>query len=250
MKGQIENAIDFVTNQDVKGCITGSCLLDYFENQDVDVFLYNEKSFTKLLYTLHHNPMFTILDPKEEWKFNRFTNHDEKIFKGPGINTIKFTYNTCIDVNLVLKRNCTNIFSVLESFDMDIICKGYDIKSKQYLDLTNGSTITKVASWNKWNPAYISDEIWRVSRILRQLERCFKYYKRGYNTDPVVLKYLEIMGTLEKYESIFDSELFNEKLGNLKENIVLTKGLCNTWLENHSITEDETKLLKEIIKQF
>lgn len=250
MKEQIENAIDFVTNQDIKGCITGSCLLDYFENQDVDIFLYNEKSFTKLLYTLHHNPMFTILDPKEQWKFDRFINYDEKTFKGPGINTIKFTYNTCVDVNLVLKRNCTNIFSVLESFDMDIICKGYDIKSKQYLDLTNGSTITKIASWNKWNPAYNSDEIWRVSRILRQLERCFKYYERGYNTDPVVLKYLEIMETLESYESIFDSELFNEKLGILKGNIILTKGLCNTWLETHSITEDETKLLKEIIKQF
>ena len=54
MKQQIENSIDWIKEQDVDGCITGSCLLDYFEGQDVDVFLYNEKSFTKLFYAMYH----------------------------------------------------------------------------------------------------------------------------------------------------------------------------------------------------
>ena len=41
MKEQISNVIDFLKGTDVAGCITGSCLLGYFEGQDVDVFLYN-----------------------------------------------------------------------------------------------------------------------------------------------------------------------------------------------------------------
>lgn len=188
MQQQIENLILWIKQQPIKGCITGSALLDYFpdSHQDVDVFVYDEKSFNKLLFAMHHNDMFQILDPMENWKFERFINVEEKTFTKHGLVTIKFTYNTCVDANIILKRNCNNIFSVLSSFDLDIITKGFDIATQQYLDLTGNSTATKVANYNKWNPAFLSEEIWQISRVLRQLERCFKYHKRGYNTDAVV----------------------------------------------------------------
>lgn len=248
MKQQVENAITWIKEQPIQGCITGSCLLDYFEGADVDVFVYNEKSFNKILFAMLHNPMFSILDEMENWKFQRYINVEEKSYSKFGITTIKFTYNTCIDVNVVLKKNCNNIFSVLSSFDMDLISKGYDIEAKEYLDLTYNSAVTKIASWNKWNPMYHSDEVWAISRVLRQLERTFKYYKRGYNTDAVVLKYMELIDNIEKYESIFSSENFNEKLKLTKLNIAVLKQICQVWLSTHTISDDEIKLLKETIK--
>jgi hypothetical protein len=248
MKQQVENAIKWIKEQPIQGCITGSCLLDYFEGADVDVFVYNEKSFNKILFAMFHNPMFTILDEMENWKFQRYINVEEKTYSKFGITTIKFTYNTCIDINVVLKKNCNNIFSVLSSFDMDIICKGYDIEAKEYLDLTNGGGVSKIASWNRWNPMYHSDEVWAISRVLRQLERTFKYSKRGYNTDAVVIKYMELIDNIERYESIFASENFNEKLKLTKLNISVLKQLCEVWLKTHTISDDEIKLLKETIK--
>lgn len=248
MKEQVENAIKWIKEQPIQGTITGSCLLDYFPGADIDVFVYNEKSFNKILFAMYHNPMFTILDEMENWKFQRYINVEEKAYSKFGITTIKFTWNTCIDINVVLKKNCSNIFSVLSSFDMDIICRGYDIEAKEYLDLTNNSTVFKIASWNKWNPMYHSDEVWAISRVLRQLERCFKYHKRGYNCDAVVHKYIELMDNIEKYESIFSSQNFNEKLKDTKTNISVLKQICDAWLTTHEISDDEIILLKETIK--
>ena len=119
MKEQINNAIEWIKQQPVKGCITGSCLLDYFEGQDVDVFMYDEKSFQKLLFAMHHNSMFTQIDPIEKWKFDQYINkNQDPYFKG--LLTIKFDYNTCVSTNIVLKKRCQDIFSVLSSFDFAI----------------------------------------------------------------------------------------------------------------------------------
>ena len=242
MKEQIDAVVEFIKQQPVKGCITGSCLLDYFEGQDVDVFLYNEKSFNKLLFAMHHNPMFTILDKLENWKFEQYINKDEATFKKFGLVTIKFLYNTCVPVNLILKKSCNNIFAVLSSFDIDIICKGYDIQTKKYLDLTGNNG--RVANWNLWNPNFYSDELWQISRILRQLERCFKYHKRGYNTDKVVLKYIDMIGEIQEFQNIFSSENFDEKLKITQENTLIVKEICLLWLKTHEISDEQIELLK------
>ena len=249
MKEQIENAIEWIKEQPIKGCITGSCLLEHFEGQDIDVFVYDEKSFNKILFAMHHNRMFNIMDDLENWKFHQFIDKEDKTYTKFGLVTIKFTYNTCVDINVVFKKKCTNIFSVLSSFDIDVICKGYDIQSGQYLDLTNGSTTSKIASWNKWNTQFSSDEIWDISRILRQLERCLKYHRRGYNTDEVVLKYIELTDNIDRYESIFNSLNFNERLKETKINTNILKDICNVWLAKHEISDDELQLLKDTIKQ-
>lgn len=248
MKEQIDSAVDWIKQQDIKGCITGSCLLDYYEGQDVDVFIYDEKSFIKLLFAMHHSPMFHILDPLEKWKFDQYINKNESTFYKFGLITIKFNYNTCVPINIILKKKANDIFSVLSSFDMDIIAKGYDIETKQMLDLSvnNGK---KIATWNKWNTKFYSDEIWEISRILRQLERCFKYYKRGYNVDALVLKYIELIDKLQEFTNIFNSNNFDEKIKITKKNTLIVKQICQLWLETHEITDEQIELLKLKIKE-
>lgn len=251
MKEQQQKLIDYIKTIQVKGCITGSCLLpDYYEKSDVDIFLYDSASFIKLYYTLRLNPMFTILDPLELWKASMIETKDFANNKHhTGVTTIKLVYNTCIDINIILKKNCTNIFSVLSSFDMDLISKGYDLESKQYLDLSGDSVSTKIVNFNKWNPAFQSTEIWSISKILRQIERIIKYYKRGYNTDPLCNKYIELINTLQEFQSVFNSENFNEKLKITQENTLVIKRLCELWLKTHEITDEQIELLKTKIKE-
>lgn len=250
MKENLDNAMEWVKSQkDVKGCITGSYLLDYFpdENQDLDVFLYSEKSFTELFYAMYYDPMFTILDPLEKWKADSYRLKDNDFYKF-GLITIKFTYNTCVPINIILKKKCTDIFSVLASFDMDIISRGYDIETKQILDLSENRG-SKVANWNKWNTAYYSSEVWQISRILRQLERCFKYHKRGYNVDAVVLKYIDLIDKIQDFTNIFNSENYTETLEIKKSNTKIVKQICEKWLETHEITSKQIELLKVKIKE-
>ena len=244
MKKQINNAIDWIKEQPIKGCITGSCLLDYFEGQDIDVFVYDEKSFNELLFAMHHNEMFTQLDPLEKWKWDQYRTKNNSTFYKFGLITIKFDYNTCIPINIILKKKCMDIFSVMSSFDLDIICKGYDLETKQYLDLSQNLP-DKVATWNKWNTTYYSEEIWAISRILRQLHRCFKYHNRGYNTDAIVRKYIELLERLQKYESVFNKDTFNDKLKVTQENTLIVKQICELWLETHDISDEQMKLVEQ-----
>jgi len=250
MKQQLEKAISHVKKLDVDGCVTGSCLLQYFpgENQDVDIFVYNEIAFTKALYTLYHDPMFLIVEPMEQWKFNDWTTNPYKgSMKKLGLISIKLKYNMCVDVNIIFKEKNNSIFSVLESFDMDIICKAYDLKTKKTLDLSENKG-KKIATWNKWNKTFYTPNIWAVSRILRQFGRVIKYHNRGYNTDGMALKYKEILEGMIVYENIFSSDKMDEKVISVKENSKILIKIIDKWLETHSITSTEMELINKTIK--
>ena len=110
MKEHINNAIELLKEQKVNGCITGSCLLDYFEGQDIDLFVYDKSSFNKLLFFMYYNPMFTILDPLEKHKFEDYTDNDKSSLKSIGLITIKFKYNLLVDVNVIYKEYHKNCF--------------------------------------------------------------------------------------------------------------------------------------------
>lgn len=249
MEKNIKKAIKWLKKQEVKGCITGSCLLGYFEDQDIDIFLYDEKSFTKLLFEMHHNKMFTILDPIEKWKFEQYINNNQDNYYKFGLITIKFHYNTCIPINIIIKKKCTDIFSVISTFDMDIISRGYDIETKQYLDLCPSKNDSNIVSWNKWNTSYYSPELWKISRILRQLERCFKYHKRGFNVDLVVKKYISLIDYIQEYENHFTSVNFEEQLKIKKSNTKIVKKICKIWLKTHEITDSQLETIKLKIKE-
>lgn len=247
MRNLIEDSIKWLKEQEINGCITGSCLLDYFEGQDVDVFVYNEAAFTKLLYSMHFNPLFQLLEPIEKWKFNEWINNKKSSLHKIGLITIKFKYNLAVDVNVIYKLKDTNIFNVLNSFDLDIICKAYDIKTKQYLDLSQNDG--KIVHWNKWNNNFYSEDIWTINKLLRQFERCIKYHKRGYNTDLVVLKYIELLDKLLEYKNIFNSVSFDEKLESIKKNGAILKKILTIWLKKHELTDEELNLLNQKIKE-
>ena len=248
MKEHIDYVVEYLKKQPIKGCITGSCLLGYFEGQDVDLFVYDEKSFNKILFNLHYNDDFLILDPLEKWKLDQFLNKEYGNKARFGITTIKFMYNTYIPVNIILKKSSSNIFSVLATFDMDIIAKGFDIETQQYLDLSENLP-NKQATWNKWNTNFYDPELWQISRILRQLERVIKYHKRGYNTDAVVRKYIELIDQVQEFQNIFNSDNFSEKLKIRKSNTKIVKEICIKWLETHTISDETLELLKEKIKE-
>jgi hypothetical protein len=248
MKEQVDNAITWIKSQEIEGCLTGSCLLDYFEGQDIDVFAYNEAAFTKLIFSMYFNPMFLLIDPIEQWKFKDWT---ETTYKGSlkklGLITIKFKYNMCVDVNIIFKERNNTIFDVLANFDLDIIAKGYDLKSKKVLDLCENRN-GKKATWNRWNKQFYNPNIWAISRVLRQFERVIKYHKRGYDTDEVVLKYKEILTQMLEYENIFNSTKMDEKVMSVKTNSLILIKIFDKWLDTHEISDTEIKLMKETIK--
>jgi hypothetical protein len=248
MKEAIDYVVEYLKKQPIKGCITGSCLLGYFEGQDVDLFVYDEKSFNKILFNLYYNDDFLILDPLEKWKLDQFLNKEYGNKARFGITTIKFMYNTCIPVNIIFKKNSSNIFSVLSTFDIDIVAKGFDIETQQYLDLSENLP-DKQATWNKWNTNFYDPELWAISRILRQLERVIKYHKRGYNTDALCIKYIELIDRVQEFQNIFNSDNFSEKLKIRKNNTKIIKEICIKWLETHTISDETLELLKEKIKE-
>jgi hypothetical protein len=248
MKEHFDKLITFLKEQDINGCITGSCLLEYFDGADVDVFTYDEAAFTKMIYSLYHNKMFLLLDPMEQWKFKDWTENPHRgSLKKLGLISIKFKYNMLIDVNIIFKEKNHSIFDVLSSFDMDIISVGYDLKTKKTLDLSENNG-KKIATWNKWNKSFYNPNIWAVSRILRQFSRVIKYHKRGYNTDDMTRKYIEILEGMIEYENIFSSDKMDEKVANVKTNSKILITILKQWLETHSITDEEVKLIESTIK--
>ena len=250
MKQQQQNLIEYIKSlNNMRGCITGSSLLpEYHEGSDVDLFMYDIKSFTKMYYTLINNPMFTILDTKEQWKAKMFEEKEEKYGKVP-IITIKLVYNTTIPLNLIFKKNSVDIFSTLSSFDLDIICKGYCLQAKETLDLTGDSVTTRIANINKWNPRYNSDNIWDLSRVFRQFSRVIKYHNRKYNTDAVAIKYKELLEKAIEFENIFNSEKMEEKLNAIKVNGEILIKVIDVWLETKTITNEELTLIEEAVNK-
>ena len=250
MEEQIKNAIDFIKNQNFKGCISGSCMIGYWEGQDVDVFLYSKSAFIKAYYTLKFNSLCVIDDPIHQWSSDNLEEDIDRQFKKRDVVSIKFIYNTCVPINLVWKYGGDSLFNVLESFDINIICKGFDLETKQYLDLTGDSLITKIADWNRYNTKYNKKDIWSLNSILRQFKRQIKYHERGFNMDLVVLKYIDIINSIQKIENIFkNSEKYKEILNTSKNNTMLLKKVLENWLENHSISEEEIELIDKKMKE-
>lgn len=257
MEQNIKNAISWIKDakifdKPINGCLAGSCMLNtYFEGMDIDIFVYSSVEFINVLWKLYYDDNFQLLSPQELWKFEKSISESKwKKEHKLGLSSMKFTWNTCIPVNIIFKNNKTNIFDVLSSFDMDIVALGYDLKSRSYLDLGNAENRkNKIASFNKWNKEFDNPSIWSVTKMLRQTTRIIKYYKRGYNTDEVVLKYIELIDKILKDQNIFDSPKYDILLKTAKTNFGLIKKIFNMWLKNHKITDAELELINTKIKE-
>lgn len=245
MREQINNALELLKKQDVNGCITGSVLLDYFEGADIDVFVYDKSSFNKLLFFMHYNPLFNILDPLEQHKFDEYINEDKSSLESIGLITIKFKYNLCIDVNVVFKKFHKNIFDVLSNFDLDIISNGYDIKTGNYLSLR--TTTGLEGTWNKWNTSYYKSDLWSCKRLLRQFSRVVKYTERGYNLDSVTDKYISLIEEILSKDNIYKTEkgtLFHEKTQ--KEFEIVLK-ILQLWKVEKKMSPENLMVLQTLI---
>lgn len=132
---------------------------------------------------------------------------------------------------------------------MDILAKGEDLFTNQKLDLTGDSVKTKTASWNKYNTNYYDPRLWQANILLRQVSRIVKYHKRGYNTDPLAKKYIEIINDIHKLQNIFKSNKFEEVLENSRKNTKLLKGILEKWLETHEITDKELEVLETKVRE-
>lgn len=246
MKEQIENAITFLKETDVAACITGSCMLDYFEGADIDIFTYNEGAFNKLLYCLFYNPQFLIVEPLEQWKFEEFSKKGHSSLDKFGLVSIKFKYNMCVDINVIFKKYNKTPFDVIASFDMDIVCKAYDIQTKKELDLREYLG-DKVATWNKWNKMFYTNDTWDTWRLMRQFERCIKYHDRGYDVTAVVDKYIDICKRLLSKENVFKSDKGTAHYEKVVQETELILQILETWKETKTISPEDLQIIKTII---
>lgn len=245
MKEHINDAIEIIKQQDIDGCITGSCLLDYFEGQDIDVFVYNESSFNKLLFFMHYHPMFTMLDPMEIHKFNDYIDNGKSSLEQLGLITLKFKYNLLVDVNIVYKKFNKSIFDVITNFDIDIICLGYDIKTKQSISLRETTGMT--GTWNKWNKAFYKSEFWSTKRLLRQFERIVKYTARGYELDAITDKYISLVEEIVNTENYYRTERGTKYFTDTIEQFQLVLKLLYLWKAEKKLTPEQLLTLKTLI---
>lgn len=245
MKEEINNAIEILKKQDIEGCITGSCLLDYFEGQDIDLFTYSKSSFTELLFFMKFNPMFQILDPLELHKFNDFVKNDKSSLESLGLITIKYKYNLCVDVNVIYKKHNKTIFDVISNFDLDIIATGYDIKTGKTLSLRETSGLE--GTWNKWNNSFYKTDFWSIKRLLRQFERIVKYTERGYNLTSVTDKYIEIIESIIKTENFYKSQKGVKYFTDTIEQFEIVLKILKIWKRDLKLTPEELLIIKTII---
>jgi hypothetical protein len=247
MKEQLDNAIELIKQQDINGCITGSCLLGYFPdwNQDIDVFVYDKSSFNKLLFFFHYNSLFQILDPLELHKFNDYINNDKSSIEQLGLITIKFKYNLCIDVNVIFKKHQTNLFDVISNFDLDIIATGYDIRTQKTLSLRESTGM--IGTWNRWNNNFYTTDFWSTKRLLRQFERVIKYTNRGYDLSEVTSKYIEIVEKIISTNNYYKSEKGKKYFDDTIEQFQIVLKILKVYQRDLKITPEELLILQTII---
>lgn len=250
MEQQFENAINHLKGLDIQGCITGSIMLgyqkDWKELQDIDVFVYSETDLNKILFYMKYNPLFQILDPLEKYKFDEYINKGKSSLHKIGLITIKFKFNLAIDINIVFRKTNNNIFDVISNFDLNIISKGYDIRTKETLDLS-GYTGNKIGTWNKWNKYFYNPDMWDCKRFLRQFSRIVKYEQRGFNLDLVLDKYIELVEGVLTLEDIYKTEKGHEFYIKTKTEFELVLAILQEYKKTKEISTEGLLILKSII---
>ena len=248
MQTQFENAFNSIKElEDINACIAGSSMLGYQEgwNQDIDIFAYDEANFTALLYFMHYNPMFQILDKLEEYKFKEYTRNKKSSLESVGVVSIKFMYNLCIPINIVYKKFSSNIFNVLSSFDTDLIAQGYCLQTKQYLSLRKSTGVN--VNWNVFNTTFYKTEFWSTKKLLRQFERNIKYHERGYDLSTVTDKYISIVEEIIQSENFYKTEKGTKYFEDNIETFEVVLKILQEWKKTKSISAAELLTLKTLI---
>jgi hypothetical protein len=197
---EIKETIELLKTTGIRGCITGSSMLDedfdtWEETPDVDVFVFSAEQLQYAIDLLEFKYGFTPLNGGEQWKIDRI--RWKGIQKNASLQTVKMVGPLDVIVNLTWKYGKTTLADVLASFDMTIIMKGFDIRNGYTLDLTDVCGDRKVASPNPMREQDV--DMYGTEQWVRQFGRCIKYWNRGYDTRPMARFYIRLInGVIEK----------------------------------------------------
>lgn len=236
---KIHQWIDTLKESEIDGCITGSCLLednfDDWENKpDIDIFAYSPESMIEAINILQYKYQFKFgsedtnrsmlqEEQKYKWLKQRRVNKDWKL------HTVKMN-NDGITINISNKQKCTNVAEVIATFDMSIICRGWDIPGQFLYDLTQQWSDKKTAVPNKIR--HQDTDTLTTAYWVRQFDRVIKYWNRGYDTRPMAKFYLSQIDEVLERGNIWtseQSELFYKKF---VEEFNQTKTKINLWLSD------------------
>jgi hypothetical protein len=179
-------------------CYTGQSILAYCpdptfdwaevnswpDQTDVDIFAYNKVALASLVQLFLDNgyePVSSI----DAWKAERI-----RFWEAPrkfSLQTVALIKENTPAVNLTWYVGCEDVVSVVKRFDMDYLCVGMDIRTRQFIDLRGPDH--RVAGVNTLNAKFDVDDV-DVSFWLRQFDRVPKGWLRGIDTRPVAQTYL------------------------------------------------------------
>lgn len=241
---KIKATIEMLKGTDIHGCITGSCMLDmdfesWAETPDIDVFTYteNQELYAIDLLMLEHG--FEPLNKGERWKIERIK--DRGMQKKAVLTTVKLVRDGIV-VNITYKNNKTNLLSVLSSFDMSIIMKGFDIETKVMMDLrTKNDGFVPEDPLKKWssdpmvavpNPLRKQDvDMYGVEMWVRQWDRVLKYWSRGFDTRPMAKFYVDSINRIIDDGALFTTDKSQSAYQLFVDTYIPLRDKMSAWLE-------------------
>lgn len=241
----IKNWIKILQSSNINGCITGSCMLDadfdcWDETPDVDLFVYSDREMIWVLaeLTKTYGLKFGVddsvrseLQEKQKFKWLLEDKKNKSKFTGGTLATIKLhdPSNGTI-INVSHKANCKTVADVINSFDMTIIMKGYDIRGEFTYDMTTQWSDAKTAIPNKLRKT--DTDLLGTAYWVRQFDRVIKYYNRGYDTRPMAQFYLDEIDAVLERGNIWTSEGSEQFFNQFAEEFKETRDRISKWLKS------------------
>lgn len=233
MNKEIKDTIELLKTTGIRGCITGSSMLDedfelWDEVPDVDVFVFSAEQLVYAIDMLEFKYGFTPLNNGEQWKIDRI--RWKGIQKNASLQTVKMVGPYDVVVNLTWKYGKTTLADVLASFDMTIIMKGIDIRGGYTLDLTKVNGSSRVATPN---PMREQDcDMYGTEMWVRQFSRVIKYWNRGFDTRPMAEFYIKLIdGVIEKGQ-LFSTDKSEQVYREFVETYEPLKEKMVAWLDS------------------
>ena len=241
-KTNIENWKNILMTSGIDGCITGSCMLEadfdeWDSKPDVDLFVYSDRymiwAVAKL--TMTYGLKFGVDDSdrsrmQEEQKMQWLIDDKKNKSKVTGITlaTIKLHADDGTIVNVSCKSGCKTVADVVNSFDMTIIMKGWDIKHGYMYDMTSQWSEPNVAVPNQLRKTDI--DMVKTAYWVRQFDRVIKYWQRGYDTRPMARFYLDEINQVLDRGNIWTSEQSEDFYNSFAKEFIEMREKISHWL--------------------
>ena len=241
-KTNIKAWVEILKTSGIDGCITGSCMLDadfdaWDSKPDIDLFVYSDRymiwAIAKLMMT--YGLKFGVDDSdrsrmQEEQKFQWLLEDKKNKSKVTGVTlaTIKLHADDGTIINVSNKANCKTVADVINSFDMTIIMKGWDIKQGYMYDMTEQWSSPNVAVPNQLRKTDL--DLVKTAYWVRQFDRVIKYWQRGFDTRPMARFYLDEIDQVLERGNIWTSEQSEEFYNTFAQEFIEMREKIIKWL--------------------